>query len=760
MKRFIVTILAAASVLMLTAGLNSTASAASRSRSVSVVNIDGARYYIHTIADGDTLYSLAKEYGVTTKEIYKHNPSVRNGYKIGANIKIPYVEQPVKNLSDKKTQRVFDIHSVTKGETIYSISRKYEISVDMILEDNPTVDPAGLAIGQNINVRKSEQGQSSAERSMSELDDYRQQLNKLLDEGLAYHLVAEGDTLDSLRKEFDMVEGEIEDLNDLPIGEPLAVGSLVLVNDLSGDDASRSVLADETEERIYRDVVSSFSALRWGDTLRISLLLPLSIRGYAIKPIVEFYNGFMLGVEGLKSKGRNIEVNLFNTERSRERVAQIVESEDFLNSNLIVGPVYEELMAAVLQSAERRGVAVVSPLASLKQSDSEVLFQVAPHAEHRYNKLAELLAEVGEISEDQVGVESEYDAILSYDDESIYSNEAEEVVYDLYDERSNLERQIIKLDSLAGSFYYEAIERLADFGDKSRSDAAEERAFDEEVEGESEDGDNLVEQPLQGGHRITLIFGESNDEAYREQIEAMLNDLNKSYECFTYNYEHPSAITERERKLEEYIKSIGEDAQKFNCEIDTDALSLLKCRDSKSNLTQLITNGADKNIFFVLSDNETEVDRILSALASAYTTQSSTLRGSGIKPSEKFNFSVIANPEWRGYDNIDKSIFFRDRVVNFPSYLASRDSSAVREFDSNYCEVYDDFPSLYSYRGYDVATIFGEGMFDDIQYGMEGRTYTPLQTKYRFERQELQQGRVNTNWMRVIYNLDYTLTAE
>lgn len=713
-----------------------------RGESSSVVNIDGARYYIHTIADGETLYSLAKEYGVTTNEIYDLNPSVRNGYKIGASIKIPHKELAVKNLSDKKLLKVFDIHSVVGGETIYSISRKYEISVDMILDDNPTVDPAGLAVGQSINIRKSEQGLTSAQKSMTELDDYRQQLNKLQEDGLVYHLVAEGETLESLSHEFDMVEGEIEDLNDLPEGQPLTVGSLVLVNDLSYDKE----VSEYGEQHFNRGVVTSFSALHWGNTLKVSLLLPLSIRGYAMKPIVEFYQGFLQGVEELQNRGRNIEVYLFNTERSQERVAQIVASEEFLSSDLIVGPVYEELMGEVLASAESRRVPVVSPLAAIKQSDSEVLFQVAPVDDRRYEKLGELLAMVDNMTTEEVVEQESYDVEQEIEQEEIEEQVLVEEEEQIEEELSKLAKQVIELDSLAGKFFYEAFDDLT--------------GFESAATIEESDKVSAEEEPTTGRHRITLIYGDSNDEAYREKIEGLLLDYNKSYECFSYSYEHPSAITERERKLDEYTKMIREEAKFYEYNIDTVALAALKCYDSKSNLTQLITNGAESNIFFVLSDKETEVDRILSALASAYTTLASTLRGTGIKPSEEFNFSVVANPAWRSYDNIDRSIFFRDRAVNFPSYLASRDSEAVRVFDSRYCELYDDFPSLYSYRGYDVASIFCEGMFGDIQYGLEGRTYTPLQTLYRFESDESQLRRANTNWMRVRYMLDYTLSVE
>ncbi|MFI3303366.1 MAG: LysM peptidoglycan-binding domain-containing protein [Rikenellaceae bacterium] len=713
MKRFIVTILGVA-VLAATGG--SIVVGAPKDRTESVVYIDGARYYIHRVEAGETLYSLAKEYGVSTSDIYDVNPIIRNGFNEGINIKIPYVVEAVKAVSDKKLSKVFDLHRVKRGDTLYAIARQYEISVDMILEDNPTLDPSSLAIGQSINIRKSEQGQSSQSATMSELDEYRQQLNRVVDDGLVYHLVDEYDTLESLQDRFDMREGEIEDLNDLPMGKPIPVGTLILVNDMSDYEDGQLSFAR-----------ASFEPLQSDEPLVVSLLLPLSIRGYAMKPIVEFYQGFLMGVEELKQSGRSVVVNLFNTERSSETVETIVASEEFQNSDLIVGPVYEELMPLVLSDAERRRIPVVSPLASLSNSDSEVLFQVAPVVEVRYNKLSELL-----------------------DDE-------ERVITVIYGENNDMS-YVAQIDTLLAhhGLYVQRVDTLPkqyELLTSADSLLAQYGLYLPRV-------DSLLSAEVE-----TVELQEASEESESvlfdvEAIDTLPEQCGREFLIHKYKYEHPSVITERERAFAELLKRAKAEIDTLGYEVDSVAFSQLACETSPSDLTPLICNGAKSNIFFVVSDSETEVDRILSALASAYTTQVSERVDSGEVMSEVLNFSVVANPAWRSYDNIDKTLYFRNRVVNFPSYMAGRDADVVREFDSRYSEEFSDFPSLYSYRGYDVVKMFGEGMYNDIQYGMSSKIYTPLQTQYRFERVDSLQRRVNTNWMKVRYNLDFTLTVE
>ena len=64
------------------------------------------------------------------------------------------------------------------------------------------------------------------------------------------------------------------------------------------------------------------------------------------------------------------------------------------------------------------------------------------------------------------------------------------------------------------------------------------------------------------------------------------------------------------------------------------------------------------------------------------------------------------------------------------------------------------------YRGYDSALIFAPAMYGDIEYDLEDRRYTPLQTGYRFEQRDTGSNHVNGNWTRVNYNPDFTITIE
>ena len=92
------------------------------------------------------------------------------------------------------------------------------------------------------------------------------------------------------------------------------------------------------------------------------------------------------------------------------------------------------------------------------------------------------------------------------------------------------------------------------------------------------------------------------------------------------------------------------------------------------------------------------------------------------------------------------------------TYHAKRDSEVVRAFDSHYIKAYNALPSLYAYRGYDSAVIFGGGMRSDIEYNMMDKRYMPLQTGYKFEQASEGGKYVNREWVLVKYNNNHTIT--
>lgn len=585
-------------------------------KSGTIVYINGSKYYIHTVQPGETLYGLSKTYGVGEKVILENNPSIVRGLKTAENIKIPFVSDVPEPKSDKKLRKTFDFHFVSKGETLYAISRQYEIPVKTILDDNPNLDPLHMRLGERILIRKKQIGSEDEAGTKEQWEEYRQSLNSVADEGTSYHIVHPGETFYSLSRRFGITEAELSALNGGLKPADLKAGAMIKIpqpEGVSEAESADSLRQDSTAVPERQVVPVEFRALRRSEPLDVALLLPIATGGDANGNYLEFYQGFLMGLDSIKTRqGLSVNVHLYNTARDTARIREIVErDETFRKADLIVGPVYEEGLAPVIEFAERKKVPVVSPLAHIANQNSDVLFQLAPDPSRKYEKAGDLVG-----------------------------------------------------------------------GDK----------------------------------RVTLIYTESTDKEFEREILDLLGD--SEYTRYTYKYEHPS----------------------------------VRSANSPSDLTPLLENGQD-NVFVILSDNSVDVERILAALASADT--SITSRGRTAP-----RFAVLGNARWNRFGGIDRAIFFKDRVIFFSTYHAKRDSDIVRTFDSAYIRAFGGLPTLYSYRGYDTAMIFVPAMYGDIEYDLEDRRYTPLQTTYLFGQGEGRENHVNRNWTRVNYNSDFTITIE
>ena len=89
----------------------------------------------HSVDSLDSLNKIAQKYGVLVEDIIELNPNSSEKLTPGDNLIIP---NPIHKKSVNKVKDVvsYKIHRVKKNETLYSISKKYGISIDDIKQNN------------------------------------------------------------------------------------------------------------------------------------------------------------------------------------------------------------------------------------------------------------------------------------------------------------------------------------------------------------------------------------------------------------------------------------------------------------------------------------------------------------------------------------------------------------------------------------------------------------------------------------------------
>ncbi len=228
------------------------------------------------------------------------------------------------------------MHKVLAGETLSKIARDYGVSVQQILDANKGLSADNIKSGQTLSVPTAAfpkaQPVVPQPTVRVEYKDYK---------------VKKKDTLYSLAKAHGVTVDELLEINPQlkAEGYKLKKGMVIKV----------PVKAQSAKPH-YTGLSS----------VRVAVLLPLVGEKMENVRSLEFYRGFLMGVEQLKNRGLNVAVSAYNEPDPNTSVAQLMNSVAATSPDLVVGPVYPQHFADVAsQSSER--LRVVVPFSSKVQ---------------------------------------------------------------------------------------------------------------------------------------------------------------------------------------------------------------------------------------------------------------------------------------------------------------------------------------------------------------------------------------------------------
>ena len=201
--------------------------------------IEGKEYIVHTVQKKETLYRLSKKYNVSKKEIREANPGLGWFTKTGQVLHIP---------TGFTTE---NIHTVKRGETLYGISRKYGISIEELTRLNPEKIKS-ISVGDKLILPK-DKTKNSVEEDDSEIMDGGISLkNRDLDKGRTVsntikgnkiHVVKAGETMYGIARAYGVPFATLSKLN--PNVDGISVGDKIIVPKMKN---ARVVEKIETKE--------------------------------------------------------------------------------------------------------------------------------------------------------------------------------------------------------------------------------------------------------------------------------------------------------------------------------------------------------------------------------------------------------------------------------------------------------------------------------------------------------------------------------
>ncbi len=189
--------------------------------------INGKQYYEYVVQKSEGFYSISKKFGVTEEEIKAVNPGTEHGLTYNSTILIPV------------KVNAYTTHVVDKKETLYSLSKKYDVTYDDLYELNPSLKTDGLKYGTEVKIptKKTISGQNMT------VSDTLPKVEKKDKPAFVIHEVKKGETLFGICREYGITSEEIIRLNP-DVKEGVKVGQKLIIPPVH----SNTALTEKSEE--------------------------------------------------------------------------------------------------------------------------------------------------------------------------------------------------------------------------------------------------------------------------------------------------------------------------------------------------------------------------------------------------------------------------------------------------------------------------------------------------------------------------------
>ncbi|MCC6540892.1 MAG: LysM peptidoglycan-binding domain-containing protein [Flavobacteriales bacterium] len=100
--------------------------------------VNGRKYTVHLVEAGQTLFAIARVNAVPVEVLLAVNPSAQDGLSIGEEVLVPQdavVKKDLKRAPELRNGEL--VHQVRKKETLFGLARQYGVDMNQLLERNP-----------------------------------------------------------------------------------------------------------------------------------------------------------------------------------------------------------------------------------------------------------------------------------------------------------------------------------------------------------------------------------------------------------------------------------------------------------------------------------------------------------------------------------------------------------------------------------------------------------------------------------------------
>ncbi|MEM6686232.1 MAG: LysM peptidoglycan-binding domain-containing protein [Bacteroidota bacterium] len=351
----------------------------------------------HKVRRKETLYGIAKKYGVTQEDIIKYNEKVaREGLKKGDRIAIPQFKETPKEVVEavetpkgetETTDPSFEIYIVKAKETKWGIAHSYGLTIEELEAINPEIKD-GLKIGQEIKLPirsekpaiasvenyvfydvKPKQTMYSLERKLGVTEAELLALNPALKDGLKAGMVLKLPVTKTEDANLEVVDAVIVDkFNFLENADPENVSNIVIMLPFKLDEMELDSIG-QTKERLKKDRLLRYAT--------------------------DFYTGSLMALDSIKKLGFSVNVKVIDNGGNKAKTLAAVTENDFTDVHAVIGPILDSSINIVASELKSDGIPVISPLTN-KKVDQRNVYQTVPDKKLLTQRMLEFMKKNGQ----------------------------------------------------------------------------------------------------------------------------------------------------------------------------------------------------------------------------------------------------------------------------------------------------------------------------------------------------------------------------
>ena len=311
--------------------------------------LDTTRFTVYTVQPKEGKWRVAYKHGITVEELERLNPDIKEKpLQINQKLIVPKVKAETKTEEEKN----YLFHEVKPLETIYSLSKRYNISQEELIKHNPELTE-GLKAGQIIKIPK-------------------QKTRQELQGKFIYHKVKPKETLWRISKRYNLSFEELMKYNP-ELKDGLKEGQILRIPkpDFEIVFDPHSPLFFRIQKTILPSdyTINLVENMKKDKSYKIAILLPLNIKkskeekcsDFLNHKIYDYYAGVKAAIDTLQTLGLKVTYDVFDTESSVQTTEQILLKKDLSDYDFVFGPVFPQNIHKTAEALSVFNTPVVIP---------------------------------------------------------------------------------------------------------------------------------------------------------------------------------------------------------------------------------------------------------------------------------------------------------------------------------------------------------------------------------------------------------------